>query len=206
MLCPAAQVWASPTGSSSIATVNGAGTHLLASLFLPLTGNRTAGLNSGFDVYFPAAACGNDEATGTVPPSGVPEPRTWAMLASGLTMRNHPAHIRRQAHRPRPLPPNRAACPQESPPSPLRTAPTIPAPLYCILITMEIIFELREDDEGTLFARALGHAIFTGAASWEDRRRNVMKAVLLHYEDEPPCSRLIRLHYVKDELILLEAQ
>ena len=70
---------------------------------------------------------------------------------------------------------------------------------------MEIIFEVREDDEGGLFARALGLAIFTGAASWEDLRANVVEAALLHYEDEPPCSRLIRLHYVKDELILLEA-
>ena len=45
---------------------------------------------------------------------------------------------------------------------------------------MEIIFEVREDDEGALFARALGHAIFTGAASWEDLRANVMEAVPLH--------------------------
>lgn len=88
---PAAQVWASPTGaqllstgSSSIAEVNGVGTHLLASLFLPLTGNMTADLNSGFDVYFASATCGNDEVTGAVPPSGVPEPGTWAMLGSGL--------------------------------------------------------------------------------------------------------------------------
>ena len=44
----------------------------------------TADLNSGFDVYFAAATCGNDEVTGTVPPSGVPEPGTWAMLGSGL--------------------------------------------------------------------------------------------------------------------------
>ena len=71
---------------------------------------------------------------------------------------------------------------------------------------MEIIFEVREADEGGFFARALGHAIFTGAESWDDLRRKVMEAVLLHFEDEPPCSRLIRLHYVKDELILLEAQ
>ena len=44
----------------------------------------TADLNSGFDVYFASATCGNDEVTGAVPPSGVPEPGTWAMLGSGL--------------------------------------------------------------------------------------------------------------------------
>jgi len=88
---PNAQVWASATGaqllssgSSSIVTLNGNSTNLLASLYLPLTANMISDLNNGFDVYFAAATCGNDEVTGTVPPSGVPEPGTWAMLGAGL--------------------------------------------------------------------------------------------------------------------------
>ena len=88
---PEAQVWAAPTGaqllstgSSSIATVNGVGTQLLASLFLPLTGNMLADLNNRFDIYFASATCGNDEITGSIPGSGVPEPGTWTLLGAGL--------------------------------------------------------------------------------------------------------------------------
>ena len=86
-----APVWASPggaqllsTGSSSIVTVNGNATNLLASLYLPLTANMLSDLNNGFDVYFAAATCGNDEVTGTVPGSAIPEPGTWVMLGAGL--------------------------------------------------------------------------------------------------------------------------
>jgi hypothetical protein len=86
-----AEVWASASGaqllssgSSSVVTVNGNATNLLASLYLPLTANMLADLNNGFDVYFAAATCGNDEVTGYVPASGVPEPGTWAMLGGGL--------------------------------------------------------------------------------------------------------------------------
>jgi hypothetical protein len=64
--------------------VNGNATNLLASLYLPLTANMLADLSNGFDIYFAAATCGNDEITGTVPASAVPEPGTWAMLGAGL--------------------------------------------------------------------------------------------------------------------------
>jgi len=70
---------------------------------------------------------------------------------------------------------------------------------------MEVIFEVRDADEGGLFARALGHAIFTGAESWNDLRANVIEAVLLHFEEAPERPRIVQLHYVKDELISLEA-
>jgi len=70
---------------------------------------------------------------------------------------------------------------------------------------MEVIFEVRDADEGGLFARALGYAIFTGAESWQDLRANVIEAVLLHFEEEPVRPRIVQLHYVKDELISLES-
>jgi hypothetical protein len=70
---------------------------------------------------------------------------------------------------------------------------------------MELIFEIRDAEEGGLFARALGHAIFTQGETWEDLRANVMEAVSLHFEDAPARPRLVQLHYVKDELIPLEA-
>ena len=68
---------------------------------------------------------------------------------------------------------------------------------------MKVIFEVREADEGGLFARALGHAIFTGAESWNDLRANIIEAVMLHFEDEPIRPSIIQLHYIKDELIAL---
>ena len=33
---------------------------------------------------------------------------------------------------------------------------------------MELIFEIRDAEEGGYHARALGHAIFTEAESWEE--------------------------------------
>ena len=70
---------------------------------------------------------------------------------------------------------------------------------------MELIFEVRDADEGGYYARALGHAIFTEADTWEELRRNVLEAISLHFEDGPAHPRLVQLHYVKDELLAFEA-
>lgn len=48
---------------------------------------------------------------------------------------------------------------------------------------MELIFEIRDAEEGGFYARALGHGIFTQADSWEELRANVLEAVSLHSED-----------------------
>ena len=70
---------------------------------------------------------------------------------------------------------------------------------------MELIFEVRDADEGGYYARALGHAIFTEAETWDELRANVLEATSLHFEDAPAYPRLMQLHYVKDELIPVEA-
>ncbi len=70
---------------------------------------------------------------------------------------------------------------------------------------MELIFEVRDAEEGGFFARALGHAIFTEADTWEELRANVLEASTLHFEEGPVQPRLVQLHYVKDELIPVEA-
>ncbi len=70
---------------------------------------------------------------------------------------------------------------------------------------MELIFEIRDAEEGGYCARALGHAIFTEADTWEELRHNVLDATALHFEDNSARPRLVQLHYVKDELIPLEA-
>jgi len=66
---------------------------------------------------------------------------------------------------------------------------------------MELIFEVRDAEEGGCCARALGHAIFTEAETWKELRANVLEATSLHFEDSPARPRLVQMHYVKDELI-----
>lgn len=74
-----------------------------------------------------------------------------------------------------------------------------------ILVIMELIFEIRDAEEGGYYARALGHAIFTEADTWEELRKLVLEAVSLHFEDSAEKPRIVQLHYVKDELIPVEA-
>ena len=62
-------------------------------------------------------------------------------------------------------------------------------------IGMELIFEIRDAEEGGYCARALGHAIFTQADTWEELRANVLEATWLHFEDGPVRPRLVQLHY-----------
>jgi predicted RNase H-like HicB family nuclease len=70
---------------------------------------------------------------------------------------------------------------------------------------MELIFEVRDAEEGGYCARDLGHGIFTEAETWEELRANVLEATSLHFEDGPVHPLLVQLHYVKDELIPVEA-
>ena len=70
---------------------------------------------------------------------------------------------------------------------------------------MELIFEIRDAEEGGFCARALGYGIFTQAETWEELRSNVLEAVSLHFEDATECPRLVQMHYVRDELIPFEA-
>jgi hypothetical protein len=70
---------------------------------------------------------------------------------------------------------------------------------------MELIFEVRDAEEGGYYARALGHAIFTEADTWEELRTNIAEVTALHFEDEALRPKFVQLHYVKDELIPVEA-
>lgn len=49
---------------------------------------------------------------------------------------------------------------------------------------VELIFEVCDAEEGGYYARALGHAIFTEAETWEELRSNVLEAISLHFEDD----------------------
>lgn len=66
----------------------------------------------------------------------------------------------------------------------------------------EIIFEVQEDElEGGFTASALGQAIHTQAETIEELRANVREAVDCHFDDGEDAPRLIRLHFVRDELL-----
>lgn len=66
----------------------------------------------------------------------------------------------------------------------------------------ELIFEVEEAPEGGYTARALGASIFTEAEDLDDLHAQVRDAVRCHF-DEGEAPALIRLHFVRDELIAL---
>ncbi|MFI5134342.1 MAG: 2-oxoisovalerate dehydrogenase E1 subunit beta [Chitinophagales bacterium] len=64
----------------------------------------------------------------------------------------------------------------------------------------EIIFLIEESPEGGYTAKALGESIFTEAESLPELKKNVKEAVITHFEEENR-PKLIRLHFVKEELL-----
>jgi len=68
------------------------------------------------------------------------------------------------------------------------------------MVETEIIFSVQESPEGGYEARALGHPIFTQAESMDELRDMVRDAVRCHF-DSTPAPAVIRLHFVKDEVI-----
>jgi hypothetical protein len=76
---------------------------------------------------------------------------------------------------------------------------------FCIILNVteetEIIFSVQESPEGGYEARALGHPIFSQGDSLEDLRGMVRDAVRCHF-DEGSVPAIIRLHFVKDEVLL----
>jgi predicted RNase H-like HicB family nuclease len=66
----------------------------------------------------------------------------------------------------------------------------------------EIIFEVREDEaDGGYVASALGYGIHTQADTLEDLRSNVKDAVRCYFEDVTQAPRIIRLHFVREEVL-----
>ena len=65
----------------------------------------------------------------------------------------------------------------------------------------EIIFEVHDAEEGGYVARALGQSIFTEGETWQELREMVRDAVVCHFEDGASRPKIIRLHYVRDEVL-----
>ncbi len=64
----------------------------------------------------------------------------------------------------------------------------------------EIIFEVEEALEGGFVARALGESIITEANDIESLHQRIRDAVNCHF-DEGASPKLIRLHFVREEVI-----
>ena len=65
----------------------------------------------------------------------------------------------------------------------------------------EIVFLIEEDPEGGYTARALGESIFTQADDVVSLKEMVRDAVRCHFPDEVNRPKVIRLHFVRDEVI-----
>src|ERR1700737_2853060 len=69
---------------------------------------------------------------------------------------------------------------------------------------VEIIFEVTEDPiDGGFVASALGHGITTEADTLTDLRQMVKDAVQCHFHDAEQMPKIIRLHFVRDEVLSL---
>ncbi|MBA2692986.1 MAG: 2-oxoisovalerate dehydrogenase [Rubrobacter sp.] len=64
----------------------------------------------------------------------------------------------------------------------------------------EIIFVVEDSLDGGLEARALGHSIYSEAETPEELREMLRDAVRCHFEEDE-LPRMIRLHWVRDEVL-----
>ncbi|MEO7678815.1 MAG: 2-oxoisovalerate dehydrogenase [Verrucomicrobiota bacterium] len=68
-------------------------------------------------------------------------------------------------------------------------------------MSSEIIFEVTEAEEGGYCAEALGHGITTQAETVEELRTMVRDAVTCFFDDAEQAPKMIRLHFVRDEVL-----
>jgi hypothetical protein len=69
-----------------------------------------------------------------------------------------------------------------------------------IRLMSEIIFVVEEAPDGGFAARAVGESIFAQASTMAELHGQVRDAVRCHF-DEAALPKLIRLHFVRDEVI-----
>jgi predicted RNase H-like HicB family nuclease len=66
----------------------------------------------------------------------------------------------------------------------------------------EVIFEVREAEEGGYWAKALGESIVTEADTWDELIEMVRDAVRCHFEDAQ-MPKVIRLLLMKEQAVLV---
>lgn len=64
----------------------------------------------------------------------------------------------------------------------------------------EVVFLVEESMDGGYEAKALGYPIFTEGETLEGIKEAVKDAVRCHFDNED-FPRIVRLHFVKDEVI-----
>lgn len=65
----------------------------------------------------------------------------------------------------------------------------------------ELIFEVTEAEEGGYCAHGLGYGIHTQGDTIEELRAMVRDAVACYFDDPAEAPQIIRLHFVRDELL-----
>ena len=69
-------------------------------------------------------------------------------------------------------------------------------------IQEQIIFEVTQETDGGYTAECLTESIFTEADTWENLRKNVWDAVQAYFFDQSEKPSSLRLHLVKDEILI----
>ena len=68
-------------------------------------------------------------------------------------------------------------------------------------MSSEIIFEVTEAEEGGHCASALGFGIHTQGDTLDELRAMVKDAVSCYFDDPAKAPQVIRLHFVRDEVL-----
>lgn len=69
------------------------------------------------------------------------------------------------------------------------------------LPSSEIVFVISDDPDGGFTAHALGQSIVTQGDTYDQLKHNVREAVRCHFDDTAQRPSVIRLHWVRDEVI-----
>lgn len=67
----------------------------------------------------------------------------------------------------------------------------------------ELIFEVLEDPTGGFTASALGYGIHTQGETEEDLKVQIRDAVDCYFDEPSEMPAVVRLHFVRDELMAL---
>ena len=65
----------------------------------------------------------------------------------------------------------------------------------------EIVFIIKEDSDGKFTARSAKESIFTEGDDLDSLKINIREAVSCHYGGEKDTPKVIKLHFVKEEIM-----
>ena len=69
-------------------------------------------------------------------------------------------------------------------------------------MSTEVVVIVEEDPDGWMTAHVVSSSIFIQGDTPEQLRENVRDAVRCHFPDEKSRPKVIRLHHVRDELLV----